>query len=267
MTTLLIFLGLIACLAFVIGYVVYQTKDKQDKEVERQRKLRLLRGEATRVQRLIDEIPEHLMTQPIRLMLARIWQNRLQAQQDLGEQDPEFVKTLNRANQYLAQTQAGGELSGDPISNIEQGQNISHALKDLHTFVMQLYREKKLPEKVTKQFSSHIHQTVTRVIVEMYQQNAAQAIEDNKPRLAIIHLERVIKELNKFKNEPNHPYRQIVKDARHTIERLKKEAQSQDAQGPNTLAEGLDDMEKEDQFMSDIERAKLDATQKMKAAR
>ena len=76
-----------------------------------------------------------------------------------------------------------------------------------------------------------------------------------------------MKELKKYKGTDQTQFREVLHETKSAIEKIKPLAQQELSSGPNMLAEGMEDMEEEESFQSDVQKAVMASKAKARSQR
>ena len=255
----LILLGVVVFLAFTTIFFVHHRKVVEEKRIQTERKIYDIKTQVKRLEPLVTRIRPHLLPYDLRSALAERWITLLHLQQDAGDKSEDFIQELQNAEQVVREVKANPNPKVEPIESQAKGQEAMNQLKNVQFLIMKEFREGRLSEARGQQFLTSIRYAATQVVVEMNKSLAAAQLENKKYRAALIYYQNIIKELKKYRGTEQEHFSGIYDEIRKTIEQIKSKAQQELAATPNMLAEGMEELEKEEAaengFQSDMQRA------------
>lgn len=251
----LIISSVIAVLAFLTLFFVHHSKIKEEKRIQLERQVKELDSQARRYEPLVTKIRPHLLPHGLRVGLADRWIQILHTRQDLGDKSPEFLEQLAAAEETVREVKAQTNPPVRPIEDQKRGQEVLNQLKNVQFLIMKDYREGKMSEAKGQQFMTDLRHAATQVVVEMNQAQANEQLSNNKYRAAMLYYNNIMKELKKYKGTDQKQFREVLHETKAAIEKIKPLAQQELKSGPNKLASGMEDMEEEESFQSDMQRA------------
>ncbi|GLR65306.1 hypothetical protein [Marinospirillum insulare] len=255
----LILLGVVVFLAFTTIFFVHHRKVVEEKRIQTERKIHDIKTQVKRLEPLVTRIRPHLLPYDLRSALAERWITLLHLQQDAGDKSDSFLQELQNAEQVVREVKANPNPKIEPIENQAKGQEAMNQLKNVQFLIMKEFREKRLSEARGQQFLTSIRYAATQVIIEMNKSMAAVQLENKKYRAALIYYQNIIKELKKYRGTEQEHFSSIYDDIRKTMDEVKVKAQQELAATPNMLAQGMEELEKEEAlesgFTSDMQRA------------
>ncbi|SFX65618.1 hypothetical protein [Marinospirillum alkaliphilum] len=265
--TALIVLGVVVTLAFATLFMVHHRKVQEEKRVQMERKIREFETQAKRIEPLVTRIRPHLLPYDLRSALAERWISILHAQQDAGDKREEFLAYVSEAETKVREVKANPNPTPQPIENQQKGQEAMNQLKNVQFLIMKEFREGKLSETKGQEFLSALRHAATQVVVEMNKSMAEEQLQNKKYRAAIIYYQNILKELKKYRGTDQAQFSNVFNEVRTAMERIKPLAQQELKSGPNMLAEGMDELEEEENFMSDVQRAVMASKAKARSQR
>lgn len=251
----LILLGIVVLVAFVTLFVVHHRKAQEEKRIQQERKIREIETQAKRIEPLVTRIRPHLLPYELRAALAERWIALLHTQQDAGDKREDFLKYLQEAEDTVREVKANPNPRVVPIENQQKGQEAMNQLKNVQFLIMKEFREGRLSETRGQEFLTAIRHAATQVVIEMNKSQAEEQVRNQKYRAAMIYYQNILKELKKYRGTDQAQFSHVFNEVRSAMERLKPMAQQELSSGPNMLAEGMNELEEEETFMSDVQRA------------
>ncbi|WP_114417875.1 hypothetical protein [Marinospirillum perlucidum] len=251
----LIVSSVIVVLAFVTLFLVHHHKVKEEKRVQMERQIKDLESQAKRYEPLVTQIRPHLLPHSLRVGLAERWIKLLESRQLAGDKSPEFQEKLAEAEEIVREVKAQTNPPEQPIENNKKGQEVLNQLKNVQYLIMKDYRDGKLTEAKGQQFLTDLRHAATQVVIEMNRAQAEEQLNNKKYRAAMIYFNNIVKELKKYKGTDQTRFRDVLQETKSAIEKIKPLAQQELTSGPNQLAAGMEEMEAEEGFQSDVQRA------------
>jgi|GEM_PF-1868384 hypothetical protein len=263
----LIVSSVIVVLAFVTLFLVHHNKIKEEKRIQLERQVKELDSQAKRYEPLVTKIRPHLLPHGLRVGLAERWIQILHQRQDLGDKSSDFLEQLADAEERVRDIKAQTSPPVQPIEDKQKGQEVLNQLKNVQFLIMKDYRDGKLSETKGQQFMTDLRHAATQVVIEMNQAQANEQLKNNKYRAAMIYFNNIMKELKKYKGTDQTQFREVLHETKSAIEKIKPLAQQELSSGPNMLAEGMEDMEEEESFQSDVQKAVMASKAKARSQR
>lgn len=251
----LISLGTVVILAFLILFLVHHRKVQEEKRILKERRIRDLETQAKRLEPLVVRIRPHLIPYELRSALAERWIALLHAQQDAGDRREAFLAQLQEAEEKVRDIKANPNPTVQPIENQQKGQEQLNQLKNVQFVIMKEFREGKLSETRGQEYLTALRHAATQVVVEMNKSLAEVQLQDKKYRAAMIYYQNILKELKRYRGTEQAQFSDLFAEVRTVMDRIKPLAQQELYSGPNVLAAGMAELEDEENFMSDVQRA------------
>lgn len=261
----LIVSSIVVIIAFVTLFLVHHHKIREEKRIQLERQVKDLESQAKRYEPLVTKIRPHLLPHSLRVGLAERWIKLLHSRQDLGDRSPDFLEHLQEAENLVRDIKAQSNPPVQPIEDQKKGQEVLNQLKNVQFLIMKDYREGKMSEAKGQQFMSDLRHAATQVVVEMNQAQANEQLKNQKYRAAMIYFNNIIKELKKYKGTDQTRFRDVLKETKAAMDKIKPLAQQELQSGPNQLAAGMQEMEQEEAFQSDLQRAVMASKAKARA--
>ncbi|MDR9468860.1 hypothetical protein [Marinospirillum sp.] len=263
----LIVSSVIVVLAFVTLFLVHHNKIKEEKRIQLERQVKELDSQAKRYEPLVTKIRPHLLPHGLRVGLAERWIQILHQRQDLGDKNPDFLEQLADAEERVRDIKTQTNPPVQPIEDKQKGQEVLNQLKNVQFLIMKDYRDGKLSETKGQQFMTDLRHAATQVVIEMNQAQANEQLKNKKYRAAMIYFNNIMKELKKYKGTDQTQFRDVLHETKSAIEKIKPLAQQELSSGPNMLAAGMEDMEEEENFQSDMQKAVMASKAKARSQR
>ncbi|SFC07076.1 hypothetical protein SAMN05660443_1426 [Marinospirillum celere] len=261
----LIVSSVIVIVAFVTLFLVHHHKVKEEQRIQLERQVKELDSQAKRYEPLVTKIRPHLLPHGLRVGLAERWIQILHTRQDLGDKNPDFLQHLDEVENLVRDIKAQSNPPVQPIEDKKKGQEVLNQLKSVQFLIMKDYRDGKLSESKGQQFMTDLRNAATQVVIEMNQAHAQEQLKSKKYRAAMIAYNNIIKELKKYKGTDQTRFRDVLKDTKSAMEKIKPLAQQELSSGPNQLAAGMEELEQEEAFQSDLQRAVMASKAKAKS--
>lgn len=263
----LISLGTVVLLAFLILFLVHHRKVQEEKRILTERRIREIETQAKRLEPLVVRIRPHLLPYELRSALAERWITLLHAQQDAGDRREAFLAQLQEAEEKVRDIKADPNPAIQPVENQQKGQEQLNQLKNVQFVIMKEFREGKLSEARGQEYLTALRHAATQVVVEMNKSMAEVQLQNKKYRAAIIYYQNILKELKRYRGTEQAQFSSVFTEVRTAMDRIKPLAQQELYNGPNALAAGMAELEDEENFMSDVQRAVMASKAKARSQR
>src|SRR5690606_17841436 len=125
-------LGGIFFVALLLVIVVYSRQQNEKKQIEAQRRVRMLADRGRQMQLLLDELPPHYISQDFRAFIASQWIELLQEQEQLGNKDARLKAEMEAAQNKLHEIRSSNQPKPEPVTDLQTANGIRRNLKQLN---------------------------------------------------------------------------------------------------------------------------------------
>ena len=233
-------LGGIFFVALLLVIVVYSRQQNEKKQIEAQRRVRMLADRGRQMQLLLDELPPHYISQDFRAFIASQWMELLQEQEQLGNKDARLKAEMEAAQNKLHEIRSSNQPKPEPVTDLQTANGIRRNLKQLNKVVVGLYQDRKIPHRLAQSYLNEIKVGFTQTLVEVFKASARKAEMEGNLRIAVVHYKRIMSELNR--NNPNGIHNQTLLECRQTIQQMEEQIAIQSENSDNQLAESVSEM-------------------------
>lgn len=194
-------LFILVCIAVTLQGVEKSRKEKRRLENS-------LNARARNFQYLLDGFPQGFLGRDLQILvckcLADVYDKLVQADSKNATYKKQRELNAERLKQF--QEKADNQQSVT-LSDLAQIKEVQKLLSSLHKFIASLMQSKRISEQEAKAYSQQIRSLMTQTTLDGINQQIEAAKKDNKPKLAIHHINTAIDKLSKENGNGQHTAR------------------------------------------------------------
>lgn len=207
--------------------VILQSLEKNRKE----KKLRenALNSRARNFQYLLDGFPQGFLSRDLQVLVCKCLADAYEQLARLNGRNSTYSKQRDLYTERLQQfREKAASEQAVSIGDMAKIREVQKLLSSLHKFIAKLVESKEITAPEAKSYSQQIRQRMLSTTVEALTLQIHQAISENKPRLAIHHIQTAIGKLSQNNGNGQHTPR--ISALKQQMADLENQAQSQEAE-------------------------------------
>ncbi len=217
--------GILAAGLFILVTiaVVLQTMEKNRRE--RRRLESALNGRARNFQYLLDGFPQGFLGRDLQLLVCQSLSETYEQLLKMDTRNKNYRKQRDAVAERLQQIKAGPD-SQQSVRLEDPGKirEVQKLLTSLHKFIAKLQESKRVSPRQAKAYSQQIRELLLQTTIDGLRQEIQEALNQNKHRLALHHMQTVIDKLNRENH--NGRYNQQLSEFQRQLEQLQQQAEA-----------------------------------------